>query len=159
MIYSTTETIPGREIAEIKGVVTGNVVQSKHIGRDFMAGLKSIVGGEIRGYTEMMTEARNIAIQRMVEDAANLGADAVVGIRFTTSSIVDGSSEILAFGTAVKLENYLIWFMLMKKTTLRCMVRFTTAMLKTRSLTTSTQRSSRIKRPRTRSVFESLCLA
>ncbi|WP_155487970.1 heavy metal-binding domain-containing protein, partial [Vibrio harveyi] len=66
MIYSTTETIPGREIAEIKGVVTGNVVQSKHIGRDFMAGLKSIVGGEIRGYTEMMTEARNIAIQRMV---------------------------------------------------------------------------------------------
>ena len=103
MIFTTTDTIPDREIEEILGVVTGNVVQSKHIGRDFMAGLKSIVGGEIRGYTEMMTEARNIAIQRMVEDAANLGADAVVGIRFTTSSIVDGSSEILAFGTAVKL--------------------------------------------------------
>ncbi|MDW1913053.1 heavy metal-binding domain-containing protein, partial [Vibrio sp. 707] len=73
------------------------------IGRDLMAGLKSIVGGEIRGYTEMMTEARDIAIQRMVEQANQKGADAIVGIRFTTSSIVDGSSEILAFGTAVKL--------------------------------------------------------
>ncbi|EGR1749033.1 hypothetical protein DUG83_01285 [Vibrio parahaemolyticus] len=103
MIYTTTDTIPGKEIAEVRGVVTGNVVQSKHIGRDLMAGLKSIVGGEIRGYTEMMTEARDIAIQRMVEQADQKGADAIVGIRFTTSSIVDGSSEILAFGTAVKL--------------------------------------------------------
>ncbi|EIJ0973109.1 heavy metal-binding domain-containing protein [Vibrio parahaemolyticus] len=103
MIYTTTDTIPGKEIAEVRGVVTGHVVQSKHIGRDLMAGLKSIVGGEIRGYTEMMTEARDIAIQRMVEQANQKGADAIVGIRFTTSSIVDGSSEILAFGTAVKL--------------------------------------------------------
>ncbi|HCG7908307.1 TPA: heavy metal-binding domain-containing protein [Vibrio parahaemolyticus] len=103
MIYTTTDTIPGKEIAEVRGVVTGNVVQSKHVGRDLMAGLKSIVGGEIRGYTEMMTEARDIAIQRMVEQANQKGADAIVGIRFTTSSIVDGSSEILAFGTAVKL--------------------------------------------------------
>ncbi|HCG5113025.1 TPA: heavy metal-binding domain-containing protein [Vibrio parahaemolyticus] len=103
MIYTTTDTIPGKEIAEVRGVVTGNVVQSKHIGRDLMAGLKSIVGGEIRGYTEMMTEARDIAIQRMVEQANQKGADAIVGIRFTTSSIVDGSSETLAFGTAVKL--------------------------------------------------------
>ncbi|HHJ3170598.1 TPA: heavy metal-binding domain-containing protein [Vibrio parahaemolyticus] len=103
MIYTTTDTIPGKEIAEVRGVVTGNVVQSKHIVRDLMAGLKSIVGGEIRGYTEMMTEARDIAIQRMVEQANQKGADAIVGIRFTTSSIVDGSSEILAFGTAVKL--------------------------------------------------------
>ncbi|TOF07916.1 hypothetical protein CGJ29_09305 [Vibrio parahaemolyticus] len=103
MIYTTTDTIPGKEIAEVRGVVTGNVVQSKHIDRDLMAGLKSIVGGEIRGYTEMMTEARDIAIQRMVEQANQKGADAIVGIRFTTSSIVDGSSEILAFGTAVKL--------------------------------------------------------
>lgn len=103
MIYTTTDTIPGKEIAEVRGVVTGNVVQSKHIGRDLMAGLKSIVGGEIRGYTEMMTEARDIAIQRMVEQANQKGADAIVGIRFTTSSIVDGSSEILAFGTAIKL--------------------------------------------------------
>ena len=104
MIYSTTETIPGREIRESVGVVTGNVVQAKHIGRDIMAGLKSIVGGEIRGYTQMLNEARDIAIGRLVENAKQKNADAVVGIRFTTSSIMDGSSEILVFGTAVKLR-------------------------------------------------------
>ena len=104
MIYSTTETIPGREIRESVGVVTGNVVQAKHIGRDIMAGLKSIVGGEIRGYTEMLNEARDIAIGRLVENAKQKNADAVVGIRFTTSSIMDGSSEILVFGTTVKLR-------------------------------------------------------
>jgi uncharacterized protein YbjQ (UPF0145 family) len=104
MIYSTTETIPGREIRESVGVVTGNVVQAKHIGRDIMAGLKSIVGGEIRGYTEMLNEARDIAIGRLVENAKQKNADAVVGVRFTTSSIMDGSSEILVFGTAVKLR-------------------------------------------------------
>lgn len=104
MIYSTTETIPGKEIEEIVGIVTGNVVQAKHIGRDIMAGLKTIVGGEIRGYTEMLTEARDIAIQRLVADASNKGADAVVGIRFTTSAIMDGSCELMVFGTAVKLQ-------------------------------------------------------
>ncbi len=104
MIYSTTDTIPGRDISEIVGVVTGNVVQSKHIGRDIMAGLKSIVGGEIRGYTEMLSEARDLAIQRLVQSAVDKGADAVVGIRFTTSAIMDGSSEIMVFGTAVKLK-------------------------------------------------------
>jgi uncharacterized protein YbjQ (UPF0145 family) len=104
MIYSTTETIPGRDIIESVGVVTGYVVQAKHIGRDIMAGLKSIVGGEIRGYTEMLNEARDIAIGRLVESANQKGADAVIGIRFTTSSIMDGSSEILVFGTAVKLR-------------------------------------------------------
>lgn len=105
MIYSTTETIPGKEIEEIVGIVTGNVVQAKHIGRDIMAGLKTIVGGEIRGYTEMLTEARDIAVQRLVADASNKGADAVVGIRFTTSAIMDGSCEIMVFGTAVKLQD------------------------------------------------------
>jgi uncharacterized protein YbjQ (UPF0145 family) len=104
MIYSTTETIPGKEIEEIVGIVTGNVVQAKHIGRDIMAGLKTIVGGEIRGYTEMLIEARDIAVQRLVADASNKGADAVVGIRFTTSAIMDGSCEIMVFGTAVKLQ-------------------------------------------------------
>ena len=104
MIYSTTETIPGREITEIVGVVTGSVVQAKNIGRDIMASLKSIVGGEIRGYTEMLTEARDLAIQRLVASANQKGADAVVGIRFTTNAIMDGSSEIMAFGTAVKLK-------------------------------------------------------
>ena len=104
MIYSTTETIPGQEITEVLGVVTGNVVQSKHLGRDIMAGLKSIVGGEIRGYTEMLTEARDIAVARLVESAQQKGADAVVGIRFTTSAITDGACELMAFGTAVKLR-------------------------------------------------------
>jgi uncharacterized protein YbjQ (UPF0145 family) len=85
-------------------VVTGNVVQSKHIGRDIMAGLKSIVGGEIRGYTEMLTEARNIATDRMIEQATMLGADAIVGVRYTTSAIVDGASELLVFGTAVRFS-------------------------------------------------------
>ncbi|MBU2970355.1 heavy metal-binding domain-containing protein [Pseudoalteromonas sp. C2R02] len=104
MIYTTTETVPGKEIDQILGVVTGNVVQAKHIGRDIMAGLKNIVGGEIRGYTEMLTEARDIAVQRLVQNATEKGADAVVGIRFTTSAIMDGSSEIMVFGTAVKLK-------------------------------------------------------
>ncbi len=104
MIFTTTETVPNREITDILGVVTGNVVQSKHIGRDIMAGLKGIVGGELKGYTEMLTEARNVAIERLVTQASELGADAVVGIRFTTSAIMDGSSEIMAFGTAVKLR-------------------------------------------------------
>ena len=103
MIYVTTETIPGRNVVESLGVVTGNVVQAKHIGRDIMAGLKSIVGGEIRGYTEMLNEARDVAIGRLVDSAKEKGADAVVGIRFTTSAIMDGSSEIMVFGTAVKL--------------------------------------------------------
>jgi len=105
MIYSTTDSIPGREIDEIVGVITGNVVQAKHIGRDIMAGLKSIVGGEIRGYTEMLTDARDIAVSRLVENAHKKGADAIVGIRFTTSAIMDGSSEIMVFGTAVKLKS------------------------------------------------------
>ena len=105
MIYSTTDTIPGKNITEILGVVTGNVVQAKHIGRDIMASIKSIVGGEIRGYTEMLTDARDVAVSRLVESAHQKGADAVVGIRFTTSAIMDGSSEIMVFGTAVKLSD------------------------------------------------------
>ncbi|MFA0570847.1 heavy metal-binding domain-containing protein [Vibrio gallaecicus] len=104
MIFTTTENIPNREIVEILGVVTGNVVQTKHVGRDIMAGFKSLVGGELKGYTEMLSEARDTAIQRLVSEATGLGADAVVGIRFSTSAIMDGSSEIMAFGTAVKLR-------------------------------------------------------
>lgn len=104
MIYTTTETVPGKEIESVLGIVNGNVVQSKHVGRDIMAGLKGIVGGELKGYTEMLMEARNIAVQRLVEDAEKLNADAIVGIRFTTSSVTDGASEILVFGTAVKLR-------------------------------------------------------
>ncbi len=104
MIYTTTETIPGKEIEAVLGIVNGNVVQSKHIGRDIMAGLKGIVGGELKGYTEMLMEARNIAVERLIEDAVKLNADAIVGIRFTTSSVTDGASEILVFGMAVKLR-------------------------------------------------------
>ena len=104
MIYTTTETVPGKEIEAVLGIVNGNMVQSKHVGRDIMAGLKGIVGGELKGYTEMLMEARNVALKRLIEDAEKLNADAIVGIRFTTSSVTDGASEILVFGTAVKLR-------------------------------------------------------
>ncbi|MCC5826002.1 heavy metal-binding domain-containing protein [Alkalimonas sp.] len=104
MLFTTTDSLPGYQIQAVLGVVTGNVVQSKHVGRDIMAGLKGIVGGELKGYTQMMSEARDKAIQRLVEEATQLGADAVVGIRFSTSSILAGSSELLAYGTAVKLQ-------------------------------------------------------
>lgn len=105
MIYTTTQEVPGREIAEVLGVVTGNIVQSKHVGKDILAGFKSIVGGEITSYTEMLTEARQKAISRLVEEALKYDADAVVNLRFTTSSIMNGCSEILAYGTAVKLKS------------------------------------------------------
>lgn len=104
IIYTNTETVPGREISEILGIVTGNVVQTKHVGKDIMAALRSVVGGEITGYTEMLTEARQKAISRMVVAAREMGADAVVNLRFTTSSIMTNASEILAYGTAVKLK-------------------------------------------------------
>ena len=104
MIYTTTPDIPGKEIEEILGIVSGNVVQSNHVGKDIMAGLKSVIGGEIKSYTDMLTEARQKAISRMVDEAKKLDADAVVNLRFTTSSIMSGSSEILAYGTAVKLK-------------------------------------------------------
>lgn len=104
MIYTNTPDVPGREIDQVLGVVTGNVVQTKHVGKDILAGLKTIVGGEISGYTEMLTEARHKAISRMVEQALELDADAVVNLRFTTSAIMSNASEILAYGTAVKLK-------------------------------------------------------
>ncbi|SMY33677.1 MULTISPECIES: heavy metal-binding domain-containing protein [Photobacterium] len=104
MILATTETVPEREIIAILGIVTGNVVQSKHIGRDIMASLKGIVGGELKGYTEMFNEARDQAMSRLETEALALGADAVIGVRFTTSAIMDGACELLAFGTAVKLR-------------------------------------------------------
>jgi uncharacterized protein YbjQ (UPF0145 family) len=104
MLCVTTSDIIGREITETLGVVTGNVVQSKHVGRDIMAGFKTIFGGEIRGYTEMLTEAREEALSRAIADAQTQGADAIVNLRFTTSAIMQGASEILAYGTAVKLR-------------------------------------------------------
>jgi uncharacterized protein YbjQ (UPF0145 family) len=104
IIYTNTQTVPGREITEVLGVVTGNVVQSKHVGKDILASFKTIVGGEIKSYTEMFTEARHKAISRMVTAALEMDADAVVSLRFTTSSIMSNASEILVYGTAVKLD-------------------------------------------------------
>lgn len=104
MIIVTTENIVGKTIKETLGVVKGQVVQSKHMGSDFMAGLKTMVGGEIKGYTDMLNKARTIATERMIEEAEKLGADAIVGVRYGSSSVMAGASEMLAYGTAVKLK-------------------------------------------------------
>lgn len=103
MLIVTTEYVTGREIETI-GLVQGNVVRSKNIGRDIAAGLKGLVGGELAGYTEMLTEAREIALQRMITQAQASGADAVVGLKFASSTIMDGAAEILAYGTAVRFK-------------------------------------------------------
>lgn len=103
MFIITTETIPGRTFTPL-GVVQGATVQSKHVGRDFMAGLKTIVGGEIKGYTEMLQEARQIATQRMCQQAEQMGADGIIGLRYMTSAVMQNAAEVLAFGTAVKLN-------------------------------------------------------
>ncbi len=104
MILSNTENVPGKAIVEFYGVVTGSTVRAKHIGRDIMAGFKNIVGGELTGYTELLVEARQEAIDRMVSQAQSIGANAVVNIRFTTSSVAQGAAELFAYGTAVKVE-------------------------------------------------------
>ena len=96
------DTYPGKEI-EVLGMVKGTIVQTKNVGRDFMAGMKTLVGGEIVGYTEMLTEARQIATKRMVDEAEELGADAIIGVRFGSSMVMQGAAEILAYGTAVKI--------------------------------------------------------
>lgn len=104
MIMVNVESVPGREIRESLGIVKGEIVQTKHFGKDFMAGLKTLVGGEIKGYTQMIEEAREKATNRMVEEAEKLGADAIVGIRYSSSEVMQGASEILVYGTAVKLN-------------------------------------------------------
>ena len=93
---------PGKEM-EVLGLVKGTIVQTKNLGRDFMAGMKTLVGGEIVGYTEMLNEARQIATKRMVDEAEALGADAVVGVRYGSSQVMQGAAEVVAYGTAVKL--------------------------------------------------------
>lgn len=102
MLVTTTDSIPGREVKEVLGVVFGSCVQTKHVGKDIRAGLRSIIGGEARAYTELMEEARRTAMQRMLEDAKKLGADAIVGMRYATAQTMRGAAEIIAFGTAVK---------------------------------------------------------
>lgn len=104
MIVVTTETIPGKEIVDVIGVVSGGTVQSKNIGKDIGAGLKGLVGGEMKSYTAMMEESRDIALKRLIDKAADSGANAVVSMRFMTSSIIQGASEVIAYGTAVVIE-------------------------------------------------------
>ncbi len=104
ILTSTTDTIPGKNISKNLGIVKGNTIRARHIGRDVMAGFKNIVGGEIKSYTELLTVARDEAFNRMINNAIEVGADAVVGIHFTTSQVMQGAAEILAYGTAVKLK-------------------------------------------------------
>jgi len=103
IILSTTSEIPGKKIKQILGVVKGNTIRARHIGRDIAAVLKTLVGGEIKSYTEMTTQAREEAFNRMINEAVELKADAVINIRFTTSVVMQGAAEMLAYGTAVKL--------------------------------------------------------
>jgi uncharacterized protein YbjQ (UPF0145 family) len=104
VILSNTEEVPGKRIVQFFGVVSGSTVRAKHIGRDFMAGLKNLVGGELKGYTELLQEARTESLERMTQQAESLGANAVVNVRFSTSSITQGAAELFAYGTAVRIE-------------------------------------------------------
>ena len=103
MLLLNIDHVPGKEI-EALGIVKGTVVQSKNLGKDFMAGMKTLVGGEITGYTEMLIEARQIATKRMVDEAEVMGADAVINIRFGSSAVMQGAAEVIAYGTAVKFK-------------------------------------------------------
>ena len=104
MIITNIETVPGKKLVEHFGYVCGSTVRSKHIGKDFLAGLKNIVGGELKAYTELLEEARKEAISRMLEQAKNLGANAVINVRFSTSSVAQGAAELYVYGTAVRVE-------------------------------------------------------
>ena len=103
MLLVNTDYIPGKDF-EVLGLVKGTVVQSKHFGKDFMAGMKTLVGGEIVGYTEMLVEARQIATKRMVDEAVALNADAVVGVTYGSSAVMQGAAEVIAYGTAVRYK-------------------------------------------------------
>lgn len=98
----TIENLPN--VKEVLGLVKGEIVQSKHFGKDFMAGMKTLVGGEIKGYTDMIKEARQIATERMIEEAKEMGADAIIGVRYGSSAVMQGAAEMLVYGTAVKLK-------------------------------------------------------
>ena len=104
MILTTLESIPGKSITQHLGLVQGSTVRAKHAGRDIMAGVKNIFGGELKGYTELLHESRDEAINRMVEQAQSIGANAILNIRFSTSSITQGASELFTYGTAVKID-------------------------------------------------------
>jgi uncharacterized protein YbjQ (UPF0145 family) len=104
MILSTVNEVAGKEVVEVLGLVRGNTIRARHVGKDIMAGFKNIVGGEITDYTKMLAESREQALDRMITDAKSLGADAIIGIRFTTSSVMQGAAELLAYGTAVRVR-------------------------------------------------------
>lgn len=103
MIVVTTPDVPGREVAEVLGMVRGNTIRARHIGRDIQAGLRNLAGGEVHEYTKMLAEAREQSVDRMIEDAAALGADAVIAVRFQTCQVMKGAAEMLCYGTAVRL--------------------------------------------------------
>jgi uncharacterized protein YbjQ (UPF0145 family) len=105
MIVTNLELIPGRRVVAHYGIVQGSTVRAKHVGRDIFASLKNIVGGELKGYTELMQEARDEAVERMIAEARSVGANAVLNVRFATTSIAVGAAEILAYGSAVRLED------------------------------------------------------
>lgn len=105
MILSTIDEIAGKEIVEVLGLVRGNTIRARHVGKDIVAVFKNIVGGEITDYTKMLGESREQALDRMITDAESLGADAIVGVRFTTSSVMQGAAELLAYGTAVRIKD------------------------------------------------------
>ncbi len=104
MILTNIESVPGKNIMEHFGLVSGSTVRAKHLGRDLMASLKNLVGGELKGYTELLQESRDEATNRMIDQARHLGANAVINVRFATSSVAQGASELYVYGTAVRVE-------------------------------------------------------
>lgn len=104
MILTNVEVVPGKSIVEHYGLVAGSTIRAKHVGRDLMASLKNLVGGELKGYTQLMQESRQQAVERMIDQAEQLGANAIVNVRFSTSSVAQGAAELYAYGTAVKVE-------------------------------------------------------
>ena len=104
MLITTTDFIPGREIIEVLDIARGSTVRARNLGRDIFAGLKNLVGGEIEEYTRLMADSREQAIDRMIADGEEIGADAIINVRFTTAAVMQGASEILAYGTAVRLK-------------------------------------------------------
>ena len=104
MIITNIETVPGKTIVEHFGLVSGSTIRAKHVGRDIMAGLKNLVGGELKAYTQLLNESRQHAVDRMIEQARQLGANAIINVRFSTSSVAQGAAELYAYGTAVRID-------------------------------------------------------
>ena len=104
MLLTNTETVPGKTVVEHFGLVSGSTVRAKHVGRDILAGLKNIVGGELKGYTELLQESRQQAVDRMTQQAEQMGANAIVNVRFATSSVAQGAAELYVYGTAVRVQ-------------------------------------------------------